>query len=100
MSADNWDVCPRCELRHRNEALRLRADADAAYGKVSVEEWKLKDGAALEAAVNFKERTFREDYEIGGAQDGSIVVSYNGGCSICGLSLTFSHEVLIEGIEE
>lgn len=100
MSASNWDICPRCKWRHEREAERLRAEANAAYGALLAYEWKKLDEKARKAADRFTETNFREDYEIGGAESGSIVVSYNAGCNVCGLSLKFEHEVLIEGVEE
>jgi hypothetical protein len=37
-------------------------------------------------------KTFREDYEIYGAQDGVVKVSYSGHCSRCGSGLDFKAE--------
>lgn len=36
--------------------------------------------------------TFREDYEIYGAEDGTVMVSYGGSCTTCHLTLDFKHE--------
>lgn len=88
MSADNWAICPRCleEARQVNEAEHGRVAQ--MYGVVPAEEWK----AALEAikAVSPEDfRTFREDYEIYGAETGEIKVSYSGHCSKCDLGTDF-----------
>jgi hypothetical protein len=93
MSADNWAVCPRCTANKEAEAAKLRSDADAAYGKVGVDEWKAKDAAAKAAAdaLPLTERTFREDYEVG-IYDTEFGINYSGGCSVCGLSHGFKHE--------
>lgn len=92
MSADNWAQCPRCtavgeaKLQARDAAVR------ASYGKVPVAEF---DNARRQLAVDkasFERRdpTFREDYEIYGAETGSITVSYSGECRECGLRLSFT----------
>lgn len=65
MSADNWTDCPKC---------------------------KSEAGEAGEAG-NYQGETFREDYGIGGAEDGELHIDYSGECSECGLSLTFSRVV-------
>ena len=60
MSADNWDICPRCI-----------------------------ETIGLEKATH--DSTFREDYEIYGAQHGEIEVHYKGQCKACGLHVEFDH---------
>ena len=59
MSADNWAICPRCLKR------------------------------APEGADKWEYQTFREDYEIWGAEEGFIEVNYSGTCRACGLHLDF-----------
>lgn len=98
MSADNWTVCPRCKARHELKAQKLRAAADHAYGTATIEQWKVLDADAHKAAEPFVEQTFREDYEISGAEDGAVGIDYRGGCGICGLSCSFKHSIPIEGI--
>jgi len=39
--------------------------------------------------------TFREDYEIYGAEDGTVMVSYHGQCGECKTKLEFKHEHVI-----
>jgi hypothetical protein len=95
VSADNWAKCPRCIHAARADLNEKQRQVDAAYGKVSVAEF---DQARADLADGWKSfegydayRTFREDYEIHGAEDGEVRVGYHGGCKECGLTLTFEH---------
>lgn len=104
MSADNWAVCPKCVA---NEEKRLRSVLDSAvklrdesYGKVPVVAFNEIHARAMEAERNLDAlsdrleefRTFREDYEIWGAEECAVQVGYSGGCSKCRLSLEFTHK--------
>ncbi len=92
MSADNWAVCPQCESKAKAEAQAKRAEVMASYGAVSVDEFDTARAALVdEHAENFAEqfRTFRENYEIYGAETGEIMVHYSGGCGVCSLSCKF-----------
>lgn len=101
MSADNWAHCPRC-TRRGTERLEARETAvQALYGTVPVNEF---DNARRELQAEkdkFARRdpTFREDYEIYGAETGVVTVSYSGSCRECGLQLEFCEDHQIEGIE-
>lgn len=89
MSASNWAICPRCLARAREaEAAQLAAVMDS-YGKVPVDEF---DRARAEVKPVDPEdfRNFREDYEIYGAETGTVEVSYSGHCGTCGLGLDFT----------
>jgi hypothetical protein len=44
--------------------------------------------------------TFREYYEIFGAETGTVGVSYSGRCDECGLRLDFEHAHEIPGVAE
>lgn len=91
MSADNWAICPRCASKHEEHVKVLIAALDEAYGKVPVEEFdRLRSECDAEARKEL-EQTFREDYEIWGAEDGELNVSYSGGCRECGLGHKFKH---------
>jgi len=37
-------------------------------------------------------RTFREDYEVYGAETGEVTASYSGRCSVCDVGLDFTIE--------
>ena len=93
MSADNWTTCPACAVRHRENVERLRNKAHTAYGAVPLEEYLALDKAAKAADVPFEERTFREDYEFFGANEGTVTASYSGHCGVCRLSCSFEHNV-------
>jgi hypothetical protein len=98
VSADNWADCPRCELRAQK---KYEADLEALndmYGKVSLDLFRKAQRACVkeEHAVS----TFREDYEIYGAEDGVVKISYSGECTECGLGLNFQRHIEIEGINE
>lgn len=85
MSADNWAICPWCAKRRQAKI----EQAEALYGKVPREDFE----AALAAAMSPQERTFREDYEIYGADSGGTVkIGYSGHCQVCGLGTDFTHE--------
>lgn len=95
MGASNWAMCPRCKLNRQAAADTAREKADGAYGRVTLEDFDKVRAEAdrLAAAVDGPgiDPTFREDYEITGAEDGAVSVSYGGGCIVCGLSLSFEH---------
>jgi len=100
MSADNWADCPRCHRRHEREVEQLRKDANTAYGNVPQEQWQHLDALVSSAEAREPESTLREDYEIYGAEEGSVNVRYSGQCQVCGLSLTFEHEAVFDGVDE
>lgn len=93
MSADNWAKCPRCKANRIKAADAAQAAALAAYGKVDVAEFDRLRAHADELSANVETgtETFREDYEIYGAEEGVVLVGYSGRCTVCGLSLSFEH---------
>jgi hypothetical protein len=100
VSANNWTTCYACQTR--------RADADDeriaeqrkliedAYGQVSQEEYDSLRGRVEAAIAEIKAaplgRTFREDYEIYGAETGVVTVSYGGSCTVCGYGTSFEDQ--------
>jgi hypothetical protein len=66
----------------------------ASYGKVPAGEFD-QARAAVEPVREADYATFREDYEIHGAETGTVEVGYAGECDTCGLSLDFhdKHEI-------
>ena len=88
MSADNWAICPRCIKRATREHDEQVATVMATYGQVSVDEFDAAR-AALKDVDPEAFRTFREDYEFYGAEDGEVTASYSGHCAKCGLGLDF-----------
>jgi hypothetical protein len=91
MSADNWEVCPRCFRRAKVAANERAAEVYRAYGKVPPEEFA-KARSALREPDREEYRTFREDYEFYGADVGVVSVEYSGRCDVCGLSAEFHAE--------
>jgi hypothetical protein len=68
MSADNWAQCPQC--------LNKAEESDAPIPVVG---W-----------------TFREDYDISGAESGTIHVEYRGRCYECGAHCRFQFTAPVE----
>jgi hypothetical protein len=91
MSADNWAHCPRCTARELALLDRRREAIAAAYGKIPVEQFdaEREELAVAEHAFKQRDRTFREDYSITGAEDGEVEVRYSGRCTYCNLKLSF-----------
>lgn len=86
MSASNWDVCPKCLTEATKINDKATAEVYAKYGEVSPEEFdRLRKEIAIIDPEDF--RTFREDYEIYGANEGEIQVKYSGECSQCNLGV-------------
>lgn len=100
MSADNWDRCPRCyglKAKLLEEKQKL---VDASYGVLTVEEFDKARADLVKERVDLEDSyvTFREDYEIFGAETGVVTVSYKGQCTKCGLSLKFQEDHPIPGV--
>jgi hypothetical protein len=93
MSANNWTECPRCRARVRQEIADRKRRAAEAYGTIPADEWKALDDAAR--LIPQPTKTFREDWEIG-VEGETLVVSYSGGCTECGLGVTFNHKQPID----
>jgi hypothetical protein len=94
----NWAMCPRCKTTREDAAAEAHRNAIAAYGIVSVTKFDaLRDEAdRLSELIDNppgagQGRTFREDWEITGAEDGEVFVGYCGACTDCGLTLKFEH---------
>lgn len=85
MSADHWAICPRCITDAREKAEAEREAVMALYGTVPVAEFEAKREALNEVDPE-QFRTFREDYEFWGAEDGEVHADYSGQCMTCGLS--------------
>lgn len=104
MSADNWAVCPRCKAEERKRIDQLKVEVDAAYGKLGLDAFDKLRSEYEHAIAEFiqwedetKYATFREDYEIYGADEGTVVVSYSGHCNACNCGTDFKYEVPLNG---
>lgn len=84
MGADNWAICPQCLAEAKTDAENASAEVYAQYGKVPPEEFdRLREELPVLNPEDF--RTFREDYEFYGADEGEVKASYSGHCTKCGL---------------
>jgi hypothetical protein len=92
MSADNWAVCPRCKLNEENAIKALDYRIEKEYGKISIDDFLVLRNEAQQRreGLPLQKATFREDYEIFGAEDGAIEINYSGSCKCCGLSMKFT----------
>jgi hypothetical protein len=100
MSADNWATCPRCSKRREDALAKREADIAASYGKIPVADF---DNLRFQLSADRHEQldaTFREDYEIWGAEDGEVKVKYRGVCGACNLRLNFEHSHPLDFGEE
>ena len=88
MSADNWAICPECEIKVKAHQVDLRTKAEKAYGTVSPEQY-------LDMIKNIDDdvelpNDLREDYKVG--MDGDeFYVHYSGVCITCGWGFKFDH---------
>ena len=90
MSADHWATCPRCLDSAKSVASREREAVMALYGEVPPEEFdRRREGLREVDPEDY--RTFREDYEFYGAEEGEVTASYSGSCKSCGLATGFLH---------
>lgn len=93
MSASNWAVCPRCLERARVARDDAFQHALSLYGVVPLDEFESARTEAEAVAVSADAfQTFREDYEIYGASEGTVKVSYSGHCQTCHLGFDFTDE--------
>ena len=91
MSASNWARCPRCAQQLAAKLDQMRAEVKAAYGNVTVEEFDTLRMALAVAESTTPLATLREDYEIYGAEDGTVIAEYGCTCQVCGLTADFTH---------
>lgn len=91
MSADNWATCPRCRRLEEVRIAGLQRQVAESYGVLPVEQYDALRGEAAEPINRSRLVTFREDYEIWGAEEGKIMIRYTGICNVCGLAAEFCH---------
>jgi hypothetical protein len=74
MGADNYAKCPRCQKALDGTVDTLSRRTAEGYGKVSVAEYTELQNRLAEAVVKAQvgSQTFREDYEIYGADGGTV----------------------------
>jgi len=94
MSATAWSACPRCHVKAVAEHEAKKKAAEAAYGKVSPEEYEL---LSKQAAVPLDENeNLREDYEMWITDSGIFKTHYHAKCSECDFEFDFKHEEVAE----
>lgn len=95
MSADNWAVCPRCDVVNKQRLEQFDAQIAAAYGKVTIGEFEQLRAERTKMAQKFSSvrasNTLREDYEVYTDEVGVFVVSYSASCGECGFDFDFDH---------
>lgn len=92
MSADNWEVCPKCAEATAKEIERRHEWLASQYGKMEVDLFinKRKELEEFEAAE--PSHDMREDYTIG--VDGkTFSVNFTCYCTKCKFSFAFKHTV-------
>ncbi len=96
MSASNWAICPHCVKRAEDARAAQIAATGASYGTVPEQDY-IEAVKAISDVRPEDYRTFREDYEIYGAQDGEVIVDYAGSCEKCDAHLRFTDRHAIPG---
>lgn len=91
MSPDNWEKCPRCLKRHKDELKAKKKEIDAFYGKVDQNEYLSMIKVYERLAEKCFPSTFSEEYVHGMRPNGQYVVEYLGLCEVCGLRHEFKH---------
>lgn len=88
MSADNWTTCPKCSKETRDRYERLYERISIGADLLPPGEFAALREALAECSADVTRKqfdTFREDYEIFGADGGEVHVTYRGRCTKCGL---------------
>lgn len=92
MSADNWDVCPRCKMQTEMKRETLEQRLATGYGNLPEEEYlalRKQLSQPIEPAY-----TLREDYKIGIDENGLFSVVYSGVCAVCKFEYTHRYEAI------
>ena len=97
MSADNWAICPRCNVDLQIKTIAFEQLVKEQYGKIPIEEWeKMKKGSKKEEL----QTTLREDYEMWMSDYGIFHVRYNASCEKCNYEFAFNHEQQTEVLQK
>lgn len=105
MSDFKIGYCPRCSKNHREKVEKKREEVRKAYGQVSMEVWEKMRLELEKMRLGFDElqnemtgRSFRQESDFYGPEDGVITLKYYGRCQDCGLTVRFDHTHIIEEI--
>ena len=92
MSANNLAICPKCEIKRKNNQEELTEIARNAYGKVSEKEFaKLHEEATGRQLIE-PGHSLQENFEIGIDEEGYFAINYGAKCKTCGFKFNFNHE--------
>jgi len=91
MSADCWDVCPRCKTRAAKTREELTARLEYSYGSIPREEYLALVERRLNEPLPVPELTLREDYELRMEDRGRFFVRYRCSCTKCGFSFAYNY---------
>lgn len=86
MSADNWGICPKCNIKFKED----QEKAEELYGKIPVEEYKKMLSETKDPEDNTS--TLREDYEVWTDKEGLFQVSYRCSCEKCGFEFNYEYK--------
>lgn len=99
MSADSWEKCPRCVSRAEVAWEKEAEELQDRYGTMPFGEFEglINELRAKRSNLNKWEsyRTGREDWDIYGAETGTVTIEYGFGCSVCGLSADFKQQLVL-----
>ncbi len=96
MSADNWNLCPNCEIIENKRMEDKSKKLKAQYGKISQEEYTRKILFSKEDNISLG-KNLREDYEFH-LEDGILEIVYVCHCNKCGFKFEFSKDIdILEG---
>jgi len=99
MSASNYAVCPKCNIKHEEDIKKAQTNVDNFYGKVSPQEY-LELIQIKNQLVNQDEQThLREDYEFY-THDGILEIIYACTCDICHQSYSFNKTINLTEVME
>ena len=90
MSANNWQVCPRCKRQNDEERSKEQAEIEGQYGKIPSAEYMQLLEKSKKRPSTISEN-LREDWEIWTDLAGTFNVIYHCSCDACGLDYTFRH---------
>lgn len=91
MSADRWNICPKCETIAAEKNRLLAAEVEEKYGKIPLDEWLSLYG---KPGFDVQKATLREDWELdldrmNADAPLTLEVSYNAHCDVCGFTVKY-----------
>lgn len=88
MGADDWSVCPACELKHKLRIEQMKRSLDEAYGKIPLAEFNTLQ-ACLESEENKNLTPSLQEYRDIGLVDYKLYVNIYLRCNYCFLEYTY-----------